>query len=210
VLQAHVADLHAGYRAVVVEQGQRRGETGEHVDTQRLRLGTEPGHEPAERDDEIPFVAQVARDPRHAARAPASEPQELVTGHRHLDGQRCIPPFGQQGVQRTGLEHGTRQDVRADRGSFLQHAHRQFGLALLEADRRGEPGGPTADHGDVVLHHIALRGTDVHGLLGLHANGAIEPDGLAVEVGHLEDRLHHGREFLGPPETRRKRHLFPE
>ena len=44
VLHAHVADLHAGDRAVVVEQRQRGGEAGEHVDAELLGLRRQPLH----------------------------------------------------------------------------------------------------------------------------------------------------------------------
>jgi hypothetical protein len=67
VLHAHVADLHAGDRAVVVEQRQRRRKAGEHVDAEVFGLCAQPLHQAAERDDEVAFVAQVLRDPRHPA-----------------------------------------------------------------------------------------------------------------------------------------------
>ncbi len=166
VLHAHVADLHAGDRAVVVEQRQRGGETREHVDAQGLGLCAHPLHQPAERDDEVAFVAQVLRNPRHLARAAPAQPAELVVRHGHADRQRRGAPLGQQRVQRSGLEHGARKNVRAERRALLEDADGELGIALLETNGGREAGRAGADDGDVVLHHIALCGAVAHRYFG--------------------------------------------
>ena len=67
VLHAHVADLHAGHRAVVAEQRQRGGEAREHVDAELLGLRGEPLIEAAQRDDEVARVVQRLREARAGA-----------------------------------------------------------------------------------------------------------------------------------------------
>ena len=42
--------------------------------------------------------------------------------------------------------------MRADRRALLDHDDRDVRIELLEADRRGEPGGARADDHDVVVH----------------------------------------------------------
>ena len=44
-----------------------------------------------------------------------------------------------------------------DLGPLLHHHHGGVRGQLLEADRRGEPGRPGADHDDVELHGLARR-----------------------------------------------------
>ncbi len=52
----------------------------------------------------------------------------------------------------------------------------------------------------------AAKRLDRARLLGLHANGAIEPDDFAIEHAVGEDGFDQGRVFLGPSQTLRKRH----
>ena len=101
-------------------------------------LRAQPLAQAAERNDEVALVVQVLRQStaRRAA-ALGAEHAEFVARDRHADGQRRVAPLGQQRVERSGLQHGAGQRVRADRRAFLEHADRELGLQLLEADRGG-------------------------------------------------------------------------
>jgi hypothetical protein len=91
-------------------------------------------------------------------RAAAAQPEEFVTRHRYADGERGIAPLGQQCVHGAGLQHRAGQGMCADGGAFFQDTDRELGLLLLEPDGGSQARGSAADHGHVVLHHIALCG----------------------------------------------------
>jgi hypothetical protein len=95
VLDAHVADLHAGHRAVVAVQRQRGGEAREHVDPELFGLRRQPLVQAAERDDEVSFVVQGARQPRYAPGAVRTEDAEFIARDRHAQRQRRRAPCGQ-------------------------------------------------------------------------------------------------------------------
>ena len=61
LVEAHVADLHAGDGAVVVEERLGRREAREHVDASRLCLRAEHRDDVAERDDEVAVIVHLRR-----------------------------------------------------------------------------------------------------------------------------------------------------
>ena len=90
------------------------------------------------------------------ARVASRSNQNSSLRHRHADRRRILAPFGQQRVQRLGLDHRAGQDLRADRRRLLDHADADVGLELLQADREREPGRAGADGHDVVFHGFAF------------------------------------------------------
>ena len=130
--------------AAVLDQGFRRREAGEDVDAERLGARGEERRELAERDDEVAAVVHLRRS-RQPRAAGLREVPELVARRRHADVRRRLAPAGQQGIERTRLERAAGDQLRADRGGFLQHADAAFGLEFLVADGGGEACGAGAD-----------------------------------------------------------------
>ncbi|VWC64862.1 hypothetical protein BLA18110_01549 [Burkholderia lata] len=158
---AHVAGRDALHRAVVVVQDLGGGEAGEDLDAQRFGLCPQPARDVAQRNHVVAVVLEVGgqRPVRRGDRALLGQEQEAV--FRHLDVERyaAFLPVGEQFVDRARVHHRARQDVRADLGTLLEHAHADLGAflggQLLEPDRRRQPGGAAADDHDVVFHRFA-------------------------------------------------------
>src|SRR5262249_40435567 len=89
----------------------------------------------------------------HSARG--RQPIEAVTAHLRLERAILAAPVRDQLVEADGIDHGARENVRADLGPLFDHGHSDVGRNLFEPDRRGEPGGPGADDHDVELHRLA-------------------------------------------------------
>ena len=75
-------------------------------------------------------------------------------------GAPCAFQSGISSFERARIDDGAGQDVRADLRALLEHAHGRSRATcsrgeLLQADRRGEPGGTAADDHHVVLHRFA-------------------------------------------------------
>src|SRR6185437_4752721 len=151
----HVADAHAGDRAVRVMDGVGGGEAREYVHAQRFGLRRHPGAHRAQRDDEVAVIAHAGR---HRQLAPAGlvEQPELVLAGGHADRRRSVAPARQQRIQRLRLDHRAGQDLRADRRGLLDDAHADVRLELLQADRERQTGWAGADHDDVVFHGFAF------------------------------------------------------
>ena len=62
---------------------------------------------------------------------------------------------------RDRIDHRAGEDMRADLGTFLQHADRDlvagFRRELFQPDRRRQPGWPAAHDDDVIFHALALN-----------------------------------------------------
>ncbi len=128
-VQAHVAGGDALDRAVVVEQNLGGGETGVDFRAHGLGLFTQPAAQQAERDDVIAVVLHLRRR-RQTQRARRAQQHEAVLGRRGVERRALFLPVGDQLVQRAGLEHGARQNVRADFRAFLDDADRAFRVHL--------------------------------------------------------------------------------
>jgi len=152
---AHVADAHAGDRAMLVEQHFRGGKARIDFHAQRFGLRRQPRAHRAQRDDEVAVVVHLRRQ-RQSARTGLAEQVELVRGDRHADRRRRLAPTRQQCIERPGLDHRAGQDMRADRRRFLDHADAEVGLELLEADRERQACRTGADRDHVVFHDIAF------------------------------------------------------
>jgi hypothetical protein len=103
-LDAHVADLHAGDAAVIVEECLRRGETREHVDAELFCPGGELRREQAQGNDEVAGVVLLRRH-RQADAAGTRQQRELVALGGDADAGRLLAPVGQQRIERAGFEH---------------------------------------------------------------------------------------------------------
>jgi hypothetical protein len=119
-------------------------------------LRRQPGAHRTEADDEVAVVAHLRRHDRELEAAALGEKPELVLTGRHADRRRAVAPAGQQRIQRLRLDHRAGEDVRADGRGLLDHADRQLGLELLEADRQRQSGRTGADYHHVVFHELAL------------------------------------------------------
>src|SRR6185503_4949951 len=153
-VEAHVADADAR-DAAVLDERLRRGEPGKDVDAERFGARGEDRGELAERDDPVAAVVHLRRR-RHAHGARPGEVPELVARRGHADVGRRVAPARQQRVERFRLERAAGDQMRADRGSLLQHADAGIGLQLLEPYGGGEAGGTAAHDHDVVFHDVAL------------------------------------------------------
>lgn len=152
----HVANAHTGHAAISVEQGFGGGEARIDFDTQCFGLRCQPRAGGPQADDEIALVVHRRRCDRRLETAGFAQEPELVLCRRYANRRRIVTPSRQQFIQGAGFDDGTRQTVRTDAGGFLDHADRQFGLELLQANGERET-GRTGTHGDyVVFHDIAL------------------------------------------------------
>ena len=155
LLDAHVTDLHAGDRPVLVEKGHCRGEPREHVDAEGFGALRQHRRQQAERDDEIALVVLLWRC-RQADPPGSRQQRELITLGGDADAGRRVAPAGQQRIERARFEHGTGEGLRTDCRGFFEHAHREVRFALLERNGAGQARGATAHHQHVVFHHVAF------------------------------------------------------
>ena len=129
------------------------------LDAERFGLAGQPAADIAERDD---VVAVIVHQRRHhevgqAERAGRPEHQETVVGDRRLERMIVlVAPAGQQPVDADRIDHGARQDMRADLRALLEHDDGKLGVDLLQPDRRGKPGRSGADDHHVEFHAFAF------------------------------------------------------
>ena len=138
---AHVAGRDAAHRAVVVVQHFGRGKARIDFDAERLRLRPQPAADIAERADIAVMVVhqrrhREVRQPDRAGRRGPVEAVVLDLGLQRTIG--VLAPVGDQLVEGDRIDHGARQDMRADLGTLLHHDDAEIGIELLQPDRRGE------------------------------------------------------------------------
>jgi uracil-DNA glycosylase len=154
---AHIAGRDAHDCTVLVEQDLRRREAGEYLDAQFHRLFRKPAAQVAKAAGIVALVRHERRHRpvRHAHLALLRKHPVPVVGHRHLSHRAALlAPFGQEFIQRPGIDHRTRKDVRADFRTLFQDADRNFGVHLLQPDRGGQPCRPPANDDDVIRHRF--------------------------------------------------------
>ena len=107
----------------------------------------------------------VAQQPRHEhgrhreSRVRAAQPIETLGRDRRAERSAARDVIGEELRERARLEHGARDDVRTDSGTFLDDANR--GLAVFGASELAEPARgretrrPRADDHDVELDSLA-------------------------------------------------------
>ena len=100
--------------------------------------------------------------------------------------------------------------MRADGGALFQHADIDVGLELFEADGAGQACRTCPDNHGIVFEYISGHAAIVAGLLGLHANRAIQTDGGAVEHRVGDDAGSQRRELRGLSEAGWKGNLFAQ
>ena len=138
---AHVAGRDAPHRAVVVVEHLGRGKAGIDFDAERLRLRPQPAADIAERADIAVMIVHQRRhgEVRQPDRAGRRGPVEAVVLDLGLQRAiRVFTPIRDQLVERDRIDHGARQDVRADLGTLLHHDNAEIGIELLQPDRRGK------------------------------------------------------------------------
>ena len=154
---SHVAGGDALDRPVLVEQHLGCREARIDLDPQRLGLGRHPPRHLTDADDVVALVVHRRRRRKFVGLRLRQE-QEEVLGRRDLDRSVAVTPVGDQLVECPRLQHRSRQQVGADLGPLLDHAHRDLATALvgqlLQADGGGQAGWSRAHDHDVVLHHF--------------------------------------------------------
>ncbi|MNT30032.1 hypothetical protein D3C72_1658040 [compost metagenome] len=105
------------------------------------------------------FKAGRHGEARRFIRFRFGQEQDAVFRHFRVQGRAQFFPVWDQFGQRFRIHDGARQDMRAQFAAFFQHADGHF-LALfsgqlLQADRRGQACGATADDHHVILHGFA-------------------------------------------------------
>jgi hypothetical protein len=129
---------------------------------ERLGLFTEPFADRAERAGIAAMIGHEGREGeiREAEATGFRQGEEDVVLHLGLKRTALILPVRQQFVQRLGIDHHARQDMRADLGAFFQHRDGNLvsglGGHLFQADRGGQAGRTGAHDDDVIFHGLAL------------------------------------------------------
>ena len=160
---SHVAGGDTLHRSVVVIQHLGGGETGINLDPQALGLFAQPAAEITEADHVIAVILQTRRQQKVGKRQPAAlrQEQKALFRHRGRDRRAHRLPVGQQLVERPGLQHRARQDMRTDLGAFFDDADAEIDVAvgaqLLEPNRRRQPGWAGADDYDIVFHRLPFH-----------------------------------------------------
>ncbi|MDR9053248.1 hypothetical protein FEP44_04529 [Burkholderia multivorans] len=158
---AHVAGGDAFDRAVVVVENLRGRKAGKNFDAERFGLLAQPARDVAERNHVVAVILEVVgqRPVRRLHRALLGQEQEAVFRHLDVQGRAAFLPVREQLGERARVHHRARQNVRADLGTLLEHAHADLGAflgsQLLEPDRGRQPGRAAADDHDVVFHRFA-------------------------------------------------------
>jgi hypothetical protein len=155
--QAEFAGDHAAHRAGLVEDQFRGRHAGENLHPQRLGLLGHPAADIAHRHDIATMVRQDRRHRpgRHRECAARAQDEEAILGHGHLDRRALVLPVGDQPVQRRRVQHGARQDMRANLRALFQHHHVEIGIELFEPDRRRQARRPRPDDHNVIVHFLA-------------------------------------------------------
>src|SRR5207244_804203 len=135
----------------------------EDLDTQLLGLPGEPATEIAEGKRVSALVVHERRRQQFRDRpfAALAEYPMVVFRHRHRQRRTPVFPVGDQLIERDGIDHRARKNVRADLTAFFEDADRDVasGLAgkLLEANGRAQARRAGADDHHVILHGFALH-----------------------------------------------------
>ena len=121
---SHVAGCNALDRAIVVVQDLGRREARINLDAERLGLSTQPATDIAQADDVVAVVVQQRRHRpvRDAEAAGLRENEEAVLRDLRRQRRTLLLPVGDQLVERDGIDHRTREDMRADFRSLLEDA----------------------------------------------------------------------------------------
>ena len=158
----HVAGRDPADAPVLGKQDFGGGEPGEDFDPELFGLPRQPAREIAEAGGEGALVVHERRHQQVRQRilALAGQHPVMVLGHRDRQRAALVTPIGDQFVERLGIEHRARQDMRPDLAPFLEHAHADLAIVrggeLLQPDRGGEPGGAGADDDDIIFHRFAV------------------------------------------------------
>jgi hypothetical protein len=93
-------------------------------------------------------------------RAALGQEEETVLAHRCVERRATRLPVRKKLGERARIHDRARQDVRADLGTFFEHAHAELHVALgrelFEAYRGREACRARADDHHVVLHRLAF------------------------------------------------------
>ena len=140
--------------------GSAAAKPGEDVDAGGLGLRAQPGHQLAQRDDEVAVVALLRRR-RQAVAAGArvsKRNSSRCTGTQIGGG--AARQSGTSASRRHRVDHRARQRMRAQAGGLLEHADRALGLQLAQAQRAGQarPGpAPTITTSYSITSRSAMR-----------------------------------------------------
>ena len=149
---------HAFHFAIVAIDQLRTGHAGKNLNAQFLGLFGHPTTDIAHGDDVIAMIVHQPRhhDIRQPYPAAFAEHVEIVLPDRHGDGRAFVFPIGDQHIQASGVEHRTREDMRANLGALFQHHHIQIGVELFQTDRSGKPRRTRPHDHHIIFHRLAV------------------------------------------------------
>ena len=156
----HVAGGDAPDGAVLVVKHFSGREAGEYVNTQAFGLLRHPARDRPEADDVVAVILEALgqKKVRCAKAGFFTEKNHAVIGDRLVQRRAHGFPVRKQLVHGDGVHDGTRENVGARLGAFLQHHHRNvfafFGGQLLETDGSGQATWAATDDDDVVVHRF--------------------------------------------------------
>src|SRR4029079_11973374 len=137
-------------------------EAREHIDPGLRAARGQPLREAVQRDDEVPVIAKRGRDDRQRDPAARAERVDAILRDVGLDWRACGAEIGNELAQRTRVEHGAREHVRAGLARLLQQGKRQWFAAVGvlqvgETERGREAGRATTDDQDVNVQGLTFH-----------------------------------------------------
>src|SRR5436190_17548924 len=119
-----------------------------------------------------------------------AQEKEPVLRYQRVERRALRFPVREELADGARIHHRAREDVRADLGAFLQHAHRDFGVDLLRADGGRETGRPGADDDDVVVHRFARHAAIIIGAPMTASRKLVHVERIAIRWGDMDAMGH--------------------
>ena len=156
---AHDARHDAAHGTIVAVENFRAGKAGIDFNAEAFGLGCQPAADIAKRHGIVAMIVHERRHEkiRHAERALGAEHIEAVFSHGGVEGCALFLPVGNEFIEGDGVHHGARKNMGADFRAFFQHANRDIGGELFQADGGGEARRAGANDDDIIFHRFALN-----------------------------------------------------
>mmetsp|Transcript_56884 Transcript_56884/g.94583 ORF Transcript_56884/g.94583 Transcript_56884/m.94583 type:complete len:286 (-) Transcript_56884:161-1018(-) len=147
--------------ALCVIEWLTRTEPRQYHHIECLRLFTQPSTQLTQRDDIVAIVAEIGWNEWRRDTCAFAQIPKFVLGHCLMQWCALFFPVWNEFIQRNGIEHIARHNVRSNFSAFLHHTHFQLSVMLLrqlfEFDGGRETSRTTANNHHIKLHRLAFR-----------------------------------------------------